>query len=124
MATYDIETFLALESAVWEALTIGDAAADGRLLADDFLGVYSTGFAGKAEHVGQLAGGPTVARFRLADATLRVLAEGLVLLAYRAEWERPPGGDHERTRITYITSIWRETAGRWRNVFSQDTDAT
>jgi hypothetical protein len=36
-----IEDFIELESLVWRALADGDADADGRLLSDDFLGVYS-----------------------------------------------------------------------------------
>ena len=53
----DIEQLVDLETQVWQALVDGDAAADAALLADDFLGVSPTGFAGKAEHAGLLAGG-------------------------------------------------------------------
>ena len=112
---------LAAERAVWQALVSGDAAADGRLLADDFLGVYPTGFAGREEHAGQLSGGPTVGRFELSDERIVELAPGVVLLAYRAEYVRPGSDDVE---AMYVSSIWSRRDGTWRNVFSQDTPDT
>ena len=45
---HDIEQFIRLEREVWEALANGDGQADGRLLSDDFLGVYTVGFADRA----------------------------------------------------------------------------
>ncbi|MFC2967830.1 DUF4440 domain-containing protein [Acidimangrovimonas pyrenivorans] len=118
----DLETFLALERRVWEALVAGDPAADGAMLEDGFLGVYSDGFAAKADHAGQLAGGPTVARYELGDARLLELAPGVVLLAYRAEFVRVGSQELE---AMYVSSVWRraEDGGPvvWRNVFSQDT---
>jgi len=64
-----LEDLIRLETAVWQALADGDAAADGRLLSDDFLGVYPTGFADRKSHMEQLIDGPTVASFALHDAT-------------------------------------------------------
>ena len=64
----DLDAFIDLESRVWDALRRGDVEEDMRLLAEDFLGVYSIGFAGRSDHAGQLANGPTVAEFELHDA--------------------------------------------------------
>ena len=64
-------------------------AADGRQLSDDFLGVYTVGFADRAAHVAQLADGPTVSDYSLSDTRLMVLSVDMVLLAYRAEFRRP-----------------------------------
>lgn len=118
--TPDIDTILARERAVWQALVDGDAAADAALLTDDFLGVYASGFAGRVDHVGQLADGPTVRSFEIGEARLVPLAEGLALLSYRADWIRANG----RTDAAYISSIWRAADGAWVNVFSQDTAAS
>lgn len=118
--TPDIDTILARERAVWQALVDGDAAADAALLTADFLGVYASGFAGRADHVGQLADGPTVRSFELREARLVPLAEGLVLLSYRADWVRANGA----VDAAYISSIWREVDGVWVNLFSQDTAAS
>lgn len=111
---------LLLETTVWRALVTGDAAADGTLLAPDFLGVYPDGFAGREAHVGQLAGGPTVARFRLSGARVLSLGEGHALLAYRADYRRAGRNGDE---AMYVSSVWRREPGGWRNVFSQDTPA-
>ena len=62
MSEHDIEQFIRLEREVWEALANGDGEADGRLLSDDFLGVYTVGFADRRD-VAQLANGPTVSEF-------------------------------------------------------------
>jgi hypothetical protein len=117
-----IEDFIRLETEVWRALVSGDAAADERLLADEFLGVYPTGFADRSDHVSQLADGPTVDEFTLSDERLVVLSDSAVLLAYRADYRRAP----RSTQLTepeamYVSSAWCRRDGRWVNVFSQDT---
>ena len=120
---YDVNFFLELEIRVWSALAAGDRSADENLLADDFLGVYSSGMAGKAEHAGQLKDGPTVESYSLSDARIQILAEGVVLLAYLARWTRAGKNKVNQREAMYITSIWRERDGAWLNVFSQDTQA-
>ena len=115
---HDIEQFIRLESEVWEALKRGDGEADGRLLSEDFLGVYTVGFADRAAHVAQLADGPTVSEYTIGEARLMVLSDDMVLLAYRAEFARLDGDEPESV---LISSIWQERHGRWVNVFSQDT---
>jgi hypothetical protein len=113
-----IDDFIRLETEVWRALVGGDATADARLLSDDFLGVYPTGFADRSDHVGQLNDGPTVAEFALSDERLLVLSDSAVLLAYRADYRRAPGSNLE---TMYVSSLWCQRDGRWLNVFSQDT---
>jgi hypothetical protein len=122
MTAYSTAQFLALESKVWDALATGDMAADDRLLTDDFLGVYKTGFADRAEHVSQLRSGPTVLRYELSQPRIMTLSQDLVLLAYRADWV-PNDAAENRVETMYITSIWRREGDAWRNVFSQDTPA-
>ncbi len=114
----DLAFFLALETRVWQALVDGDAAADAALLDPDFLGVYTTGFAGRDDHTGQLAGGPTVASYAIDGARLLPLGPGRALLAYRATYTRVGQTEQE---AMYVSSIWAEKAGRWINIFSQDT---
>jgi len=118
MDTNKVNFFLELETKVWEALVSGDMQADASLLADDFLGVYSSGMAGKEEHAAQLEGGPTVADYALSDSRIMVLAEDIVLLTYLARWTRIANGKQE---AMYITSIWKKTGQAWLNIFSQDT---
>jgi hypothetical protein len=117
MASPELDEIIALETAVWTALRDGDAAADARLLAHDFLGVYPTGFAGVDDHAGQLDSGATVASFRIDEPHLKVLTDDHVLLAYEATYQRP---DCPEERM-YVSSIWSRRDGDWINVFSQDT---
>lgn len=118
MGKVDLDEILALERAVWAALVAGDAAADARLLADGFLGVYETGFSDKAGHVAPLACGPTVAAYRLEQARLLPLGADHVLLAYLARYRRV---GREAEEGMYVSSIWARGPGGWRNLFSQDT---
>ncbi|MEW2911651.1 nuclear transport factor 2 family protein [Leisingera sp. JC11] len=113
-----LAAFLALETKVWEALTAGDPEADGRMLTEDFLGVYPSGFSDKAGHCEQLQDGPVMADYRLSDAQLRVISDGAVLLSYRAAY--CPAGSREWKEML-ISSLWEKRADGWLNSFSQDT---
>ena len=118
-----VDELLSVEQEVWAALAAGDAEADARLLAEDFLGVYGSGFAGKADHCAQLADGPTVAGYELSEARVLELAADVVLLAYRARWVGAGSRSTGEETTMYVTSVWRRTEEGWRNVFSQDTPA-
>jgi hypothetical protein len=120
-ASREIEHFIELERAVWQALKDGDAATDARLLSDEFLGVYATGIASKSDHVGQLQRGPSVAWYDLSRPQMMILAERVVALSYFARWARAPISDTTEPESMYVTSIWRLEQGVWKNVFSQDT---
>jgi hypothetical protein len=119
----DLGMFVELETQVWEALRRGDAEADRRLLAEDFLGVYPTGFADRDHHVGELRNGPTVADYELHDARIMIVSEDDVLLAYRADWHALVAGERGERESMYVSSLWCRRAGAWLNVFSQDCPA-
>ncbi len=118
----DLAGLVELETQVWQSLVDGDPAADEALLADDFVGVYPTGLADRAEHVGQLAGGPTVATFELSDVRAFAVADDSWMLTYRAEYVRPRPDTLPESM--YVSSLWCRRHGRWVNVFSQDTPDT
>ncbi|MFN4099589.1 MAG: DUF4440 domain-containing protein [Pararhodobacter sp.] len=110
----------ACESRVWDALVRGDRQADDAALANDFLGVYSTGFATKIEHVQQLASGATMRSYRLSMQRVMALGEEHAVLSYRADFMRSGKGERESM---YVSSIWQRRSGSWINIFSQDTPA-
>jgi hypothetical protein len=116
-----LDQVLGMEHAVWDALVSGDAAADGALLDPGFLGVYPTGFAGRADHVAQLAVGPTVAEYRISGAQVLTMGPDHALLAYRADYRRAGAATHE---AMYVASVWRRDGAGWLNLFSQDTPAS
>lgn len=118
-----LEDLVRLESQVWQALVDGDADADRRMLSDDFLGVYPTGFADRESHVGQLLDGATVTSFALHDARLLVVSDSAVILSYRAEFKRPTSTALSQMQSAYVSSLWCRREGAWINVFSQDTPA-
>jgi len=118
-----LEDFIRLETQVWRALADGDADADGRMLSDDFLGVYPTGFADRKSHVDQLIDGPTVASFALHDARMLAVSDSAVILSYRSEFERPSSIVVSEAQWMYVSSLWCRRDGVWLNVFSQDTPA-
>ena len=120
---HTVEKFLQLEIEVWNALATGDAEVDIRLLADSFLGVYSSGFSDKDHHTNQLRNGPTVAHFNLSEARIQVLSDKVVLLSYRADWVRYENRSKSDKESMFVTSIWRSYEGAWKNTFSQDTPA-
>ncbi len=113
-----LDDILSLEKQVWQALVDGNGAADRALLSADFLGVYPTGFANRDEHVGQFADAPTMARYELSETRLRVLTPDIVLLTYRAAYQRP---GVEEWEAMLISSLWERRHDVWVNSFSQDT---
>lgn len=126
MTKLNLETILNLEHQVWTALIEGDSTTDKSLLADEFLGVYPSGFAAKADHSGQLDDGPTISSYEIVDAQIMELAssegEQVVLLSYLANYVRRKGETVGEPEAMYVTSIWRRSAdGIWQNIFSQDT---
>ncbi|MGH1506218.1 MAG: DUF4440 domain-containing protein [Acidimicrobiales bacterium] len=115
-----VDLAVGLESTVWQALVDGDQAADDAMLAEQFLGVYPTGFANRLDHIGQLADGPAIADFEILTPSVLEITDGCLLLSYEARYRRAAGRGVERM---YITSLWRRHDDRWLNVFSQDTPA-
>ncbi len=108
------------ETRVWQALVDGDPEADKAALHVDFLGVYPSGFATRAEHCDQLQSGATVVSFSLSTARVLTLGTEHVCLSYLAHYQRPGGKGQDRM---YVSSIWQRhpTGQGWVNIFSQDT---
>lgn len=113
----DVQFFVDLETAVWEALVSGDPEADRAMLSEDFLGVYPSGFSDREQHAAPLASGPTMAEYQLSDARVQQVAPDAVMLSYLAEYTVPGS---EQSQAMYISSLWQQREGRWWNTFSQD----
>jgi hypothetical protein len=118
-----VEELVRLETQVWSALVVGDGDADRRLLSDDFIGVYPTGFSDRQGHVAQLADGPTVAWFEIAEPHLVAIADDAAILAYRARFRRTTADGADDEEAMYVSSLWCRRGATWTNVFSQDTPA-
>lgn len=109
------------ERAVWEALLTGDAGADRALLAEDFLGAYPDGFAGRDAHAAQLDSGASVLSYDISEEHVRPLGADHMLIAYRATYLRPASAAPE---TMLVSSIWERRGRGWINIFSQDTPLT
>ena len=116
--TVSLDDILAFEHAVWQALVDGDPKADESLLLPGFVGVYPTGFAGRDDHVDQLAGGSSVAKYALSEAKLLVVGPDYRLLCYRADYLRAAKTQPE---AMFVSSLWQRVGADWKNLFSQDT---
>lgn len=120
MSERSTQFFVDLESGVWDSQVSGDADAQRELLSADFVGVYPSGFATRAEHAAQLSDGPITTAYSIADARLITVTADTVMLCYRAD-HQPVG--RARTESMFISSLWVERDGRWWNTFSQDSPA-
>jgi hypothetical protein len=120
MSADKIAFFIALETRVWQALTLGDVKAYKALLAPEFLGVYPSGFAGLAENLTPFEQAPGFApSYVLSEARIMDLAPGLVMLSYRAVFQRVA---EAQAKAMYVSSLWRRQEDEnWVNIFSQDT---
>ena len=113
-----LDSLIALETGVWQALIVGDKAADIAALAPSFLGVYPSGFSDRAGHASQLDDGPSVAEFELSQGRVQVYTADLAMLSYRAEFRRVGS---ESGEAMFVSSLWQRGPEGWRNLFSQDT---
>ncbi|WP_397536004.1 DUF4440 domain-containing protein [Roseateles sp.] len=123
MTPPDLSAILDLERQVWEAAVRGDPSADESLIHESFLGVYSTGFAGRQQHVSQLNDGPVVSTYEIQEARLVVLKADVVMLAYLARFRTRSAPVDAPPRRMYVSSLWQCYPEGWLNVFSQDTGA-
>lgn len=124
MPVPSLDFIVALESQVWEALVRGNAAAHEALMAPNFVGLYATGFADPTAHAGLLANGPMMASYEISQARLITISDSAVLLCYRADYRPQLNGTAGAPAAMYISSLWTESDGEWRNLFSQDTAAS
>jgi hypothetical protein len=65
-----------------------------------------------------------MASYSITDTRLIHVSAADVMLCYRADYRRIQDGRPGSNETMYISSLWTERDGRWRNVFSQDTPAT
>jgi len=122
--TAEADLFLiAKENEVWEALKNKDKSADAQLLADDFVGLYDTGFGNKSEHVKQMDDSYTLEEYAIRDPRVLRLSPTMSLLLYESTCKATGDWVPYCSRPVYVSSLWTERDGRWLNLFSQDTQS-
>jgi hypothetical protein len=116
--------FVAKEKEVWEALKQKDKATASRLLADDFVGMYATGFYTKSEWVKQIDEQYSITDYTIDDVKLLRASPTTALLLYKSTCKGTGEWAEFCARAEYISDLWVKRNGRWMAMFSQDTQAT
>jgi hypothetical protein len=116
--------FIEKEKAVWDAIKSKNKSADSGLLADDFVGLYDTGFAAKSDHVSQMDDKYAIERYDLQDTKVLRLSSTMALLLYKATCKGTGAWEQYCSRPDYVSSLWVEREGHWVNLFSQDTQSS
>lgn len=116
--------FIAREKEVWEALKKKDKAADSDLLADDFVGLYDTGFGTKSEHVNQMDDHYAIDSYTIQDARVLRLTPETTLLLYKSTCTGSGDWKQYCSKPAYVSSLWVQRGAHWFDLFSQDTPAT
>jgi ketosteroid isomerase-like protein len=116
--------FVAKEKEDWEALKNKDKAAAARLLADDFVGMYDTGYSTKSEWLKQIDGRYTVDDYRIEDVKVLRPNPTTTLLLYKATCKGTGEWSAFCSRPEYISDLFVERNGQWVALFSQDTQAS
>jgi hypothetical protein len=115
--------FIAKEREVWDALMKKDKAADAGLLADDFVGLYDTGFGTKSEHVNQMDDHYAIDSYTIQDARILRLSAEAALVLYKSTCTGSGEWKQYCAKPVYVSSLWVRRAGHWLGLFSQDTQA-
>ncbi|MDO5495521.1 MAG: nuclear transport factor 2 family protein [bacterium] len=107
------------ETAVWEALRNGDRDADRALLAEDFVGVYPTGFVTREDHLAEIAQGPSVYAYEFLETKVLSISPEAALIAYRVWFQHTRSSQPVEWMVSSLWELGPE--GRLVNTFSQDT---
>lgn len=113
--------FIAKEKEDWEALKNKDKAAAARLLADDFVGMYDTGYSTKSEWMKQIDGRYTLDDYSIEDVKLLHPSPTMALLLYKAICKGTGEWSEFCSRPEYVSDLFVERNGQWLALFSQDT---
>jgi len=115
------EEIVAQERAGLEALKIGDIGAFGDSMAEDAVFVDSSGPAGKAQVVKNVAGF-RLRSFTMTDVRFVALSADTGLIVYMLEESGTTHGKEFSARV-HVASVWSKHSGKWLCEFSQETTA-
>jgi len=115
------DMFQAKIKAEWEAIKNKDKKAYAELLADDYQGVEvdSKGERTKAQALNELAEG-NVSNYTLWGYKLIPLGPDAAFVIYEVTLQFPPKSAVLYSRV-YITELWVQRAGQWKELHYQET---
>lgn len=114
------QEILAKEKEVWDISIRGDLKAYSRLMTDDLLVVYSTGYESKADELKDF-GPMEEGHYSMTDVRIIPLGDAAGLVVYRVAQDWREGGK-KLARDYYVSSLWQRQEGDWVNRFWQETD--
>ena len=106
----------ALELALLQPATRKDVDALKQLLTEDFVEIGSVGDVCARDEIIAALAHESPTQWSIENLKARLLAEGVVLVTYRASRIR-----HGQRVESLRSSIWKRDAGRWRMAFHQGT---
>jgi len=115
------DEIVAQERAGMEALKAGDVAAFGATLAEDAVFVDTSGPAGKAQVVKNVAGF-RLREFSMTDIKFVELSADTGLIVYLMD-ETGTSHGREFSAKVHVASVWSKRSGKWLCEFSQETAA-
>jgi hypothetical protein len=115
------ELFEAKIKTEWEALKNTDKKSYADLLADDYQGVEvdGRGERSKTQAVNELVQ-QNVFNYTLWGYRLIPLSSDAALVIYESTIQFPPGAQIRYSRV-YISELWVERAGQWKELHYQET---
>ena len=105
-----------LELALLQPATRKDVDALKQLLTEDFVEIGSVGDVCARDEIIAALAHESPTQWSIENLKARLLAEGVVLVTYRASRIR-----HGQRVESLRSSIWKRDAGRWRMAFHQGT---
>lgn len=115
-ATFDV---VDQETRLWRAMTDGDQAAIGAMLADDVVLVGRNGVRGKAELLASLAA-CRLSEAQISDTRVRPLTVDVIALAYRVRYRASCAGEPIPADLNE-TSVWMRQGPAWRLMLHTET---
>jgi hypothetical protein len=115
------EIFQSKIQAEWQAIKNKDKKAYGELLADDYQGVEADGKGErtKSQAINELAAG-NIFNYTLWGFKVTPLAPDAALVVYESTMQFPPTAQLRYSRI-YISEIWVQHDGQWKELHYQET---
>ena len=120
---------LKLTNEFQRATVAGDAAALGRLMADDCIFIHGNGMVQSKEvFTGMLSSG----RMKVTSWDMKspnvILFDGGAIVTGVSEWDMmPPGGSTNANPMVlhlHVSQVWARTAAGWQLILDQDTSIT
>lgn len=110
------------EKEIWERGSRNDFQGWAKLVSDDALAVYNTGYASKAE-VLEAIQGMDAGRYSMENVRIIPVCDSAGLVVYKVTQTWKERGK-TLERQYYVSSLWEKRDGKWMSHFWQETDTT